>query len=188
MLLKSLKVKVRGGPVDAIAITISQNQIVSVPRNSLLPTIGFFLRSLSATQAKVTRKLLCTLASYVMGSRLHLVCAGARPSLQESFGEVDLDRMFVAHITAARSTFNQLQAGHVLRQTQAPRRAAAGQKAHGAVWADCDLGDHGEQESDAHWRKEQREIDGPRGEAQSVRLQLCRKLHVLASDWRHVAW
>ena len=90
-----------------------------------------------------------------MGSRLHLVCAGTRPSLQESFGEVDLDRMFVAHITAARSTFNQLQAGHVLRQTQAPRRAAAGQKVHGAVWADCDLGDHGEQDNDAHWRQEQ---------------------------------
>jgi len=139
-------------------------------------------------QAQVTRKLLCALASYVMGSRLHLVCAGARPFLQKSFVEVDLDRMFVATITAARSTFNQLQAGHVLRQTQAPRRAAEGQKAHGTVWADCDLGDHGEEDNDAHWRQEQREIDGPLGEAQSVRLQLCRKLHILASDWRHVAW
>ena len=123
-----------------------------------------------------------------MGSRLHLVCAGARPSLQESFVEVDLDRMFVANITATRSTFNQLQAGHVLRQTQAHRRAADGQKAHGAIWTDCDLGGHGEQESDAHRRPEQREIDDPLGAAQSVRLQLRRKLHVLASDWRHVAW
>ena len=42
----------------------------------------------------------------------------------------------VANITATRSTFNQLQAGHVLRQTQAHRRAADGQKAHGAIWTD----------------------------------------------------
>ena len=123
----------------------------------------------------------------MMGSRLHLVCAGARPSLQESVSEIDLDRVFVANMArAARSAFNQLQAGNVLRQTQAHRCAADGQEAHGAVWADCDLGRHGEQENDTHRRPEQREIDYPLGATQSVRLQLRRKLHILASDRCHV--
>ena len=172
----------------------SHKNIVSMlprrlPRKSLLSTIDSFLCSLSTTQAEVTRKLLCALASYVMGPRLHLVCAGARPFLQESVSEIDLDRVFVANMArAARSAFNKLQAGNVLRQTQAHRCAADGLEAHGAVWADCDLGRHGEQESDTHRRPEQREIDYPLGAAQSVRLQLRRKLHVLASDWRHVAW
>ena len=153
------------------------------------PLIGSFLRSLSATQAKVTRKLLCALASHVMGSRLHLLCAGARPSLQESVSEVYLDRVFVANMTrAARNAFNQLQAGNVLRQTQAHRRATDGQETHGAIRADCDLGRHGEQENNTHRRPEQREIDYPLGASQSVRLQLRRKFHISASDWRHITW